>query len=64
VRLVVHGGEYTLLMTFAFSYALLAPKDKDHYNPIMDLEKTLYTIVEGRLEPEMITVAHKSLQSI
>lgn len=27
-------------------FILLAPKDKDHYNPIMDLEKTLYTIVE------------------
>ncbi|KAF9524683.1 hypothetical protein CPB83DRAFT_725336, partial [Crepidotus variabilis] len=27
-------------------YILLAPKDKDHYNPIMDLERTLYTIVE------------------
>ncbi|RXW15085.1 hypothetical protein EST38_g10773 [Candolleomyces aberdarensis] len=26
-------------------YILLAPKDKDHYNPIMDLEKSLYTIV-------------------
>ncbi|KAH9487179.1 Histone-lysine N-methyltransferase, H3 lysine-79 specific [Psilocybe cubensis] len=27
-------------------FILLAPKDKDHYNPIMDLERTLYTIVE------------------
>ena len=27
-------------------FILLAPKDKDHYNPIMDLEKSLYTIVE------------------
>ncbi|KXN84824.1 Histone-lysine N-methyltransferase, H3 lysine-79 specific [Leucoagaricus sp. SymC.cos] len=26
-------------------FLLLAPKDKDHYNPIMDLEKTLLTIV-------------------
>ncbi|KAF9478541.1 DOT1-domain-containing protein [Pholiota conissans] len=28
------------------SFILLAPKDKDHYNPIMDLERSLYTIVE------------------
>lgn len=28
------------------SFALLVPKDKDHYNPIMDLEQSLYTIVE------------------
>ncbi|KIK02344.1 hypothetical protein K443DRAFT_55870, partial [Laccaria amethystina LaAM-08-1] len=27
-------------------FVLLAPKDKDHYNPIMDLEKSLYTIVD------------------
>ncbi len=27
-------------------FILLAPKDKDHYNPILDLENTLYTIVE------------------
>lgn len=27
-------------------FILLTPKDKDHYNPILDLEKTLYTIVE------------------
>jgi H3 lysine-79-specific histone-lysine N-methyltransferase len=27
-------------------FILLAPKDKDHYNPIMDVEKTLYTIIE------------------
>ncbi|KAF5382801.1 hypothetical protein D9757_007288 [Collybiopsis confluens] len=26
------------------TFSLLAPKDKDHYNPIMDLEKSLYTI--------------------
>ncbi|KAJ7924395.1 DOT1-domain-containing protein [Mycena leptocephala] len=32
-------------------YILLAPKDKDHYNPIMDVEKTLYTIVECYLTP-------------
>ncbi|KAF8895018.1 hypothetical protein CPB84DRAFT_1682451, partial [Gymnopilus junonius] len=30
-------------------FILLAPKDKDHYNPIMDLERTLYTIVECQL---------------
>ncbi len=28
------------------SYILLAPKDKDHYSPILDLERTLYTIIE------------------
>ncbi|KDR84720.1 hypothetical protein GALMADRAFT_233024 [Galerina marginata CBS 339.88] len=27
-------------------FILLAPKDKDHYNPIMDLERTLFTIIE------------------
>ncbi|KAJ7725529.1 histone-lysine N-methyltransferase [Mycena maculata] len=27
-------------------FILLAPKDKDHYNPIMDVEKTLYTLIE------------------
>ena len=27
-------------------FILLAPKDKDHYNPIMDLEKSLLTIVK------------------
>ncbi|KAE9397843.1 DOT1-domain-containing protein [Gymnopus androsaceus JB14] len=32
-------------------FILLAPKDKDHYSPIMDLEKTLYTIVEHYLTP-------------
>ncbi|KAF9073966.1 S-adenosyl-L-methionine-dependent methyltransferase [Rhodocollybia butyracea] len=32
-------------------FLLLAPKDKDHYNPIMDLEKTLYTIVDHYLTP-------------
>jgi len=29
-----------------FSFILAQPKDKDHYNPIMDLEASLYTIVE------------------
>ncbi|KAK7064802.1 histone-lysine N-methyltransferase, H3 lysine-79 specific [Favolaschia claudopus] len=33
-------------------FILLAPKDKDHYNPIMDVEKTLYTIVENYLTPQ------------
>ncbi|KDQ54976.1 hypothetical protein JAAARDRAFT_134579 [Jaapia argillacea MUCL 33604] len=33
-------------------FILLAPKDKDHYNPIMCLEKTLYTIIECYLTPE------------
>ncbi|RDB28649.1 Histone-lysine N-methyltransferase, H3 lysine-79 specific [Hypsizygus marmoreus] len=32
-------------------FVLLAPKDKDHYNPIMDLEKSLFTIVECYLTP-------------
>jgi hypothetical protein len=36
-----------LLLTIqSYRFILLAPKDKDHYNPIMDLEKSLYTIVE------------------
>jgi hypothetical protein len=34
------------VLLFSFRFILLAPKDKDHYNPIMDLEKSLYTIVE------------------
>ncbi|KAA1475413.1 DOT1-domain-containing protein [Dentipellis sp. KUC8613] len=33
-------------------YILLAPKDKDHYNPIMCLEKSLYTIIDNYLTPE------------
>ncbi|KAJ3751202.1 DOT1-domain-containing protein [Lentinula detonsa] len=33
-------------------FILLAPKDKDHYNPIMDLEKTIYTIVDYYLTPD------------
>ncbi|KAI0962913.1 hypothetical protein AcW1_000145 [Taiwanofungus camphoratus] len=32
-------------------YTLLAPKDKDHYNPIMCLESTLHTIVKCYLTP-------------
>ncbi|THH17203.1 hypothetical protein EW146_g3567 [Bondarzewia mesenterica] len=32
-------------------YILLAPKDADHYNPIMCLEHSLYTIVEHFLTP-------------
>lgn len=35
-----------MLMGVPARFILLAPKDKDHYNPIMDLEKSLYTIVE------------------
>jgi hypothetical protein len=27
-------------------FVLLVPKDKDHYNPIMCLEQSLYTIVD------------------
>ena len=34
------------MLTHPLSYILLAPKDKDHYSPILDLERTLYTIVE------------------
>ncbi|CAA7264669.1 unnamed protein product [Cyclocybe aegerita] len=34
-------------------FILLAPKDKDHYNPIMDLERSLYTIVECCLPKEL-----------
>ncbi|TFK38629.1 S-adenosyl-L-methionine-dependent methyltransferase [Crucibulum laeve] len=33
-------------------FILLAPKDKDHYNPIMDLEKSLFTLVEYYLSPD------------
>ncbi|KAH9171706.1 histone-lysine N-methyltransferase [Lactarius sanguifluus] len=33
-------------------YILLAPKDKDHYSPILDLERTLYTIIEHYLTPK------------
>ncbi|KAJ7166896.1 S-adenosyl-L-methionine-dependent methyltransferase, partial [Mycena filopes] len=32
-------------------FILLAPKDKDHYNPIMDVEKSLYTIIDCYLTP-------------
>ncbi|KAG7090656.1 hypothetical protein E1B28_009755 [Marasmius oreades] len=32
-------------------YILLQPKDKDHYSPILDFEKTLYTIIEHYLTP-------------
>ncbi|EEB87268.1 hypothetical protein MPER_15459, partial [Moniliophthora perniciosa FA553] len=27
-------------------FVLLQPKDKDHYSPIMDFERSLYTIVK------------------
>ncbi|KAJ7743880.1 histone-lysine N-methyltransferase [Mycena metata] len=37
-------------------FILLAPKDKDHYNPIMDVEKTLYTIIECYLTPAQQTL--------
>ncbi|TBU25685.1 S-adenosyl-L-methionine-dependent methyltransferase [Dichomitus squalens] len=33
------------------SFVLLAPKDKDHYNPIMCLESTLHTIIAHYLTP-------------
>ncbi|KAF7335840.1 Histone-lysine N-methyltransferase, H3 lysine-79 specific [Mycena sanguinolenta] len=32
-------------------FILLAPKNEDHYNPIMDLLRTLYTIIECYLTP-------------
>ncbi|KAF9229829.1 DOT1-domain-containing protein [Gyrodon lividus] len=32
-------------------FILLVPKDKDHYNPIMCLEQSLYTIVDCYLTP-------------
>ncbi|KAI0820629.1 DOT1-domain-containing protein [Trametes gibbosa] len=32
-------------------FILLAPKDKDHYNPIMCLESSLHTIIEHYLTP-------------
>jgi hypothetical protein len=35
------------MLTFVGRYALLAPKDKDHYNPIYCLEKTLHVMVKG-----------------
>ncbi|KAG5646907.1 hypothetical protein DXG03_001983 [Asterophora parasitica] len=37
-------------------FILLAPKDKDHYNPIMDLETSLYTIIEHYLTPQQQTL--------
>nr|GAT45580.1 histone-lysine N-methyltransferase [Mycena chlorophos] len=33
-------------------FIVLAPRDGDHYNPIMDLEQTLYCIVRYYLTPE------------
>ncbi|TFK22041.1 DOT1-domain-containing protein [Coprinopsis marcescibilis] len=33
-------------------FALLVPKDKDHYNPIYDIEKTLCTLVQHYCTPE------------
>ncbi|KAJ7188230.1 S-adenosyl-L-methionine-dependent methyltransferase [Mycena filopes] len=32
-------------------FILLVPKDKDHYNPIMDVERSLNTIIECYLTP-------------
>ncbi|KAF8640919.1 hypothetical protein AX17_000567 [Amanita inopinata Kibby_2008] len=37
-------------------FILLAPKDKDHYNPILDLEQTLYTIIDCYLTREQQTL--------
>ncbi|KAJ3963459.1 hypothetical protein EV361DRAFT_957017 [Lentinula raphanica] len=39
-------------VVFSFSFPrvlLLAPQDKDQYHPIMDIEKTIYTIVDCQL---------------
>ena len=35
-------------MLTIYSYILLAPTDKGHYSPILDLERTLYTIIERK----------------
>ncbi|KAJ7051226.1 S-adenosyl-L-methionine-dependent methyltransferase [Mycena amicta] len=55
----------------AETFIILAPRDKDHYNPIMDVEKTLYSIVESKLAsnlaerlsflPDYLTPAQQSL---
>ncbi|KAI0641200.1 S-adenosyl-L-methionine-dependent methyltransferase [Trametes meyenii] len=37
-------------------FILLAPKDKDHYNPIMCLESSLHTIIEYYLTPAQRTL--------
>jgi len=49
---LTHLYNNRLCANYAFSYILLAPRDKDHYSPILDLERTLYTIVEHYLTPE------------
>ncbi|EKM60394.1 uncharacterized protein PHACADRAFT_132924 [Phanerochaete carnosa HHB-10118-sp] len=39
--------------TFAAEkFILLEPRDKDHYNPVVDLQQTLHTIIEQYLTPE------------
>ena len=38
-------------------FILLAPKDKDHYDPILCLKQSLFTIVE-RLSPRALFVGH------
>lgn len=48
---VLYGVLYFLLIHVVYSYCLLAPKDPDHYNPIMCLEQSLYTIFECMLLP-------------
>ncbi|KAF9261890.1 DOT1-domain-containing protein [Marasmius fiardii PR-910] len=49
-------------------YILLQPKDKDHYSPILDFEKTLYTIIEQYLTPAQQalfgTVPNESLTDV
>ncbi|KAI0638790.1 S-adenosyl-L-methionine-dependent methyltransferase [Trametes polyzona] len=54
-------GEYPTAIHPATSlndarFILLAPKDKDHYNPIMCLESSLHTIVEHYLTPAQRTL--------
>lgn len=36
------------IFTTCVSFILLTPKDKDHYDPIMCLESSLYTIIESK----------------
>lgn len=36
----------TMSISLPVRFILLAPKDKDHYNPIMCLESSLHVIIE------------------
>lgn len=52
---VLCSGLYCFLLIYvACSYYILAPKDPDHYNPIMCLEQSLYTIFECALLPSPV----------